>query len=113
MRTKLKLIRESKLHRLLPETKETSRLEASGVVVVEQSTCLVIFDGRHRVAEIQLMLEPHKSNRLIPVVGIGPGFEDIAVDFDDDRIFLLVEAMAEAEKLACEKSRRTWIACSA
>lgn len=97
MSIKLKLVRESKLHRLLPEMKKSSRLEASGVVVVDQSTCLVIFDNLHLVGEINLFLEPHKSNRSIALVGIGPGFEDIAVDFDAGRTFLLVEAMLEAD----------------
>ena len=41
MSRKLELVREEKLFRLLPGRKEGSRLEASGVAVLDDTTALV------------------------------------------------------------------------
>ena len=45
MSDKLELVREQKLYKLLPGKKKSSRLEASGVALVDDSTALVIFDS--------------------------------------------------------------------
>jgi hypothetical protein len=42
---RLALIREEKLFRLIPGRTRKSRLEASGVALIDQSTALVVFDS--------------------------------------------------------------------
>ena len=54
MSRKLELVREAKLFRLLPGKKESSRLEASGVALVDDTTALVIFDNLNQIARIDL-----------------------------------------------------------
>jgi hypothetical protein len=50
MSRKLELVREEKLFRLLPGRKESSRLEASGIALVDDTTALVVFDNLNQVA---------------------------------------------------------------
>jgi len=57
MSRKLELVREEKLFRLLPGRKESSRLEASGVALLDGTTALVIFDNLNHVARIDLSLK--------------------------------------------------------
>lgn len=94
---KLELVREEKLHRLIPGLKKRARLEASGIALVDDATALVVFDNRHEVARIGLPLEPHAANRLLPAPGPGAGFEDIAVDREGGRVFCLVEALEDVD----------------
>jgi len=94
---KLELIREEKLYRLFPGKKKSSRLEASGVALLDEETALVIFDNLNLVARIDLSLEPSKKNRLFPVPSIGEGFEDIAIDHDGRRIFCIIETMEDTD----------------
>lgn len=101
MQPKLKLIREAKLHKILPDCDKKSRLEASGVVVVDETNCAVIFDNRKQIANIKLSLESHADNRLINVLSLSEGFEDLAVDFDADRVFLLIECLEDANGVLC------------
>lgn len=56
MAQKLELIREEKLFRLLPRRTEKSRLEASGVALLDETTALVVFDNLNQVARIDLSL---------------------------------------------------------
>ena len=53
MSGKLELVREEKLFRLLPGRRESSRLEASGVALVDDKTALVVFDNLNQVARHQ------------------------------------------------------------
>jgi hypothetical protein len=95
MSRKLELVREEKLFRLLPGRKESSRLEASGVALVDDTTALVVFDNLNQVARINLSLKPRASNRLFPAPSLGSGFEDIAIDHRHGRAFCLIEAMED------------------
>ena len=89
MSRKLELVREEKLFRLLPGRKESSRLEASGIALVDDTTALVVFDNLNQVARINLSLKRRASNRLLPAPSLGSGFEDIAIDHRHGRAFCL------------------------
>src|SRR5579872_973735 len=95
MSRKLELIREEKLFRLLPGKKETSRLEASGVAIVDDKTALVIFDNFNQIARVDLSLKRRKANGLQPAPSLGSGFEDIAIDDKTGRVFCLIEALED------------------
>ena len=95
MSRKLELVREEKLFRLLPGRKESSRLEASGIALVDDTTALVVFDNLNQVARINLSLKRRASNRLLPSPSLGSGFEDIAIDHRHGRAFCLIEAMED------------------
>jgi hypothetical protein len=99
MSRKLELIREAKLYRLLPGKKERSRLEASGVALVDDKTALVIFDNLNQIARIDLSLKRRPANGLIPAPSLGAGFEDIAIDSRQGRIFCLIEALEDFDGL--------------
>jgi hypothetical protein len=92
MCTELELVREEKLHELLRKKDKDSELEASGVYVMDKSTCYVIFDNLNKVAVINLSLKPHDSNRIISVLNVGTGFEDITYDPRKERFYLIIEA---------------------
>ena len=66
MSRKLELVREEKLFRLLPGKTERSRLEASGVALLDDKTALVVFDNLNQVARIDLSLKRRGSNVLLP-----------------------------------------------
>jgi len=78
---------------------ESSRLEASGVALVDAKTALVVFDNLNQVARIDLSLKRRASNRLMPAPSLGSGFEDIAIDSRHSRVFCLVEAMEDFDGL--------------
>ena len=98
MSGKLELVREEKLFRLLPG-RRSSRLEASGVALVDDKTALVVFDNLNQVARIDLSLKRRASNRLMPAPSLGLGFEDIAIDSRHGRVFCLIEAMEDVDGL--------------
>lgn len=95
MSRKLELIREEKLFRLLPGKKETSRLEASGVAIVDDKTALVIFDNFNQIARVDLSLKRRATNGLQPAPSLGSGFEDIAIDDKTGHVFCLIEALED------------------
>ena len=99
MSRKLELVREEKLFRLLPDRRESGRLEASGVALVDDKTALVVFDNLNQVARIDLSLKRRASNRLLPAPSLGSGFEDIAIDDRHGRVFCLIEAMEDFDGL--------------
>ena len=99
MSPKLELVREEKLFRLLQGKRESGRLEASGVALVDDKTALVVFDNLNQVARIDLSLKRRASNRLLPAPSLGLGFEDIAVDSRHGRVFCLIEAMEDFDGL--------------
>jgi hypothetical protein len=99
MAEKLELVREEKLYRLLPGTTKDSRLEASGVALVTDTTALVAFDNMNRVARVDVSLEPRHTNRFFSAPSLGVGFEDIATDRKDGRVFCLVEALEDGDGL--------------
>jgi hypothetical protein len=92
---KLELIREEKLFRLLPGRTKHSRLEASGVTLVDENTALVVFDNLNQVARIDLSLKRQASNALLPAPSLGSGFEDICIDHRSRRVFCLVESVED------------------
>jgi hypothetical protein len=94
---KLELVGEEKLYRLLPGQQKNSRLEASGVALIDDRTALVVFDNLRQVARVELSLEPRKTNRFLPAPGLGTGFEDIAMDARGGRVFCLIEALEDGD----------------
>jgi hypothetical protein len=92
---KLELIREEKLFRLLPGRTKHSRLEASGIALVDVSTALVVFDNLNQVARIDLSFKRQTRNALLPAPSLGSGFEDICIDHRDRRVFCLVESVED------------------
>jgi hypothetical protein len=92
---KLELIREEKLFRLLPGRTKHSRLEASGVALVDEHTALVVFDNLNQVARIDLSLKRQAKNALLPAPSLGSGFEDICIDHRSRRVFCLVESVED------------------
>jgi hypothetical protein len=98
MSRRLELVRESKLYRLLPAKKESSRLEASGVALLNDSTALVVFDNLNQIARVDLSLERRKSNGLQPAPSLGIGFEDITHDDKSGRVFCLIEALEDFDR---------------
>ena len=91
MKTKLELVREKKLYKLLPGRKKKSPLEASGVAVVD-GYAYIIFDSLNLIGKVDPSLEPNDSNKLIPALSIGTGFEDITFDPRKRRFYLIIEA---------------------
>src|SRR5262245_35625970 len=92
---KLELIRESKLFRLIPGRTKKSRLEASGVALVDDATALVVFDSLNQIASIDVSLRPSRQNRLWPAPSLGAGFEDVAADDTLGGVFGLVESVED------------------
>ena len=82
MKAKLELVREQKLYKLLPGRKKKSPLEASGVTVVN-GNAYIIFDSLNLVGKVDPSLKSGRSNRLIPALSPGTGFEDITFDHED------------------------------
>ena len=97
MSRKLELVREEKLFRLLPGSQESSRLEASGVALLDDTTALVIFDNLNYIASIDVSLKNRSRNRLLPAPSLGWGFEDIAVDIKRGHSFCLIEALEDLD----------------
>jgi hypothetical protein len=94
---KLELVREQKLYRLLPGRTQSSRLEASGVALVDDSTALVVFDNLNLVARVDVSLERRPTNRFLPAPSLGIGFEDLAIDRQGRRAFCLIEALEDVD----------------
>jgi len=94
---KLELLREEKLFRLLPGRTKHSRLEASGVALVDDKTALVVFDNINQVARIDLSFKRHPSNALLAAPSLGLGFEDITIDQRAHRVFCLVESVEDCD----------------
>jgi hypothetical protein len=92
---RLELIREEKLFRLIPGRTRTSRLEASGVAVIDDSTVIVAFDNLNQIARIDLSLERSRRNRLWHAPSLGAGFEDIAADARLGSTFGLIESVED------------------
>src|SRR5262245_37993484 len=95
MSRRLELIREAKLYRLLPGQKESSRLEASGVALVHDTTALVVFDNLNQIARVDLSLKRGSRNGFLPAPSLGLGFEDITIDDRDGHTFCLIESLED------------------
>lgn len=92
---KLELIREEKLFRLIPGRTKNSRLEASGVALVDRSTVFVVFDNLNQIARIDVSLKRSKRNGLWHAPSLGAGFEDIASDTRRGATFGLIESVED------------------
>jgi hypothetical protein len=96
---KLELIREEKLFRLLPGRTKRSRLEASGVALIDDHTALVVFDNLNQVARIDLSLKRKARNALLPAPSLGSGFEDVCIDHRHRKVFCLIESVEDFDGL--------------
>ncbi|UCH49844.1 MAG: hypothetical protein JSU95_08815 [Betaproteobacteria bacterium] len=96
MKAKLELVREQKLYKLLPGRKKKSPLEASGVTVLN-GNAYVIFDSLNLVGKVNPSLKSGRSNRLIPALSPGTGFEDITFDPQAQRFYLIIEAEEDTD----------------
>ena len=92
---KLELIREEKLFRLIPGRTKNSRLEASGIALVDRSTALVAFDNLNQIARVDLSLERSRRNALWHTPSLGAGFEDLATDSRRGATFGLIESVED------------------
>jgi hypothetical protein len=92
---RLELIREEKLFRLIPGRTKKSRLEASGVALVGDSTALVVFDSLNQIARIDVSLKRSRRNGIWPAPSLGAGFEDIATDAKHGATFGLIESVED------------------
>jgi len=93
---RLELVREEKVFRLLPGKKKR-KLEASGVALLDDITAMVIFDNLNCVARVDLSLQYQDKNKLLPAPSLGTGFEDICIDYQEKRMFCLIEALEDAD----------------
>ena len=91
MRT-LELIRESKLHALLPGSAQNSHLEASGVVA-QASHFLIIFDNLGQVARIAASCLPSDGNEWLGERDGATGHEDLTYSARHQRFYGLIEAV--------------------
>jgi len=91
----LELVREEKLFRLIPGRTKTSRLEASGIALVDDSTALVVFDSLNQIARIDVSLKRSRRNGIWPAPSLGAGFEDIAADARLGSTFGLIESVED------------------
>lgn len=92
----LELVKEEKLFRLIPGKKKR-KLEASGVALLDDTTALVIFDNLNLIALVDLSLQLQDKNKLIPAPGLGTGFEDICIDYQEKHVFCLIEALEDVD----------------
>jgi hypothetical protein len=98
----LTLVRETKLFELLPDADESTRLEASGVEIVDDHL-LIVLDGFSSIVRLPFERDP---------LTIGPGefvgeagtdgYEDLSFNPEDRRILLLREAVAHDGAFAGE-----------
>jgi hypothetical protein len=93
--TRLELIREAKLFRLIPGRTKKSRLEASGVALMDDSTVFVAFDNLNQIARIDVSLMRSRHNGIWHTPSLGAGFEDIATDPTRRSTFGLIEAVED------------------
>ena len=91
------MIREEKLFRLIPGRTKNSRLEASGVALVNHTTALVVFDNLNQIARIEVSLKRSRQNRLWHAPSLGAGFEDVAADGRLGSTFGLIESVEDLD----------------
>jgi hypothetical protein len=92
---RLELVREEKLFRLIPGRTKNSRLEASGVALINDSTALVAFDNLNQIARIDVSLKRSRRNGIWHTPSLGAGFEDIATDATGRSTFGLIESVED------------------
>jgi hypothetical protein len=92
---RLEVIREEKLFRLIPGRTRESRLEASGVALIDDSTAFVAFDNLSQIARVDVSLKRSRRNGLWRAPSLGAGFEDIATNRARGSTFGLIEAVED------------------
>lgn len=92
---RLELIREEKLFRLIPGRTKDSRLEASGIALIDNSTAFVAFDNLNQIARVDVSLKRSRGNGFWRAPSLGAGFEDIATDRARGITFALIEAVED------------------
>jgi hypothetical protein len=90
----LELIRESKLHALLPGEHKTGKLEASGVVA-QAGHFLIVFDNLGQVARITASCLPSHGNTWLGKGDGATGHEDLAYSARNQRFYGLIEAVRD------------------
>jgi len=88
----LELIRESKLHALIPECSANRRLEASGVVA-QDSHFIIIFDNLGQVARVAASCLPSDGNGWLGERDAVAGLEDLTYCARHQRFYGLIEAV--------------------
>ena len=94
---RLELIREAKLFRLIPGRTRDSRLEASGVALIDDSTAFIAFDNLNQIARVDVSLKRSPRNGFWRAPSLGAGFEDIATDRARRATFGLIEAVEDCD----------------
>src|SRR5918995_4245642 len=92
---RLELIREAKLFRVIPGRTKDSRLEASGVALIDDATAFVAFDNLNQIARVDVSLKRSRRNGFWRAPALGAGFEDIATDRARGVTFGLIEAVED------------------
>ncbi len=98
----LELVRESKIHELLSECDEDSRLEASGVVS-KDGFSYVVFDNIPDIARLDNALSLDADNRLVRQQGEGRDFEDITFDDGLQRFLVVQESHVDERGRHCPR----------
>jgi hypothetical protein len=89
----LELVKESKIHTLLPGGKAIDRFEASGVYYKDGAS-YVIFDNTPHIAVLADSLAPgDERHTLLRQRGELTGFEDITFDPERQRYYMVLEAL--------------------
>ena len=88
----LQLVKERKLHQLLPGGTVDDRHEASGVCV-RDGYFYVIFDNSPHIARLDRSLADSPSNTLLRQRGESAGFEDVAFHQQERRYLIIIEAL--------------------
>jgi hypothetical protein len=88
----LKLVQESKIRDLLPNSSASKRFEASGVLA-KGTDYFVVFDDRTALARITNDFRSTSSNVLIGTAPLKGGYEGIAYNAEKHRFYLLVESL--------------------
>jgi hypothetical protein len=87
----LVLLRQSKLHHLLPGCTKHTRLEASGVTAKDDQL-FVIFDNLGKIARVEQTIAPDGNHGWLDEDDERGGFEDITYSPHRDGFFALIEA---------------------
>jgi hypothetical protein len=92
----LVLVRERKLHDLLPGGKKSTRWEASGVLV-RDGHYYVAFDNRTDVGRIAANLDHDAENELVGASNGAHGYEGISYNPGRERYYLLAESREHSD----------------
>jgi hypothetical protein len=92
----LSLVKDSKIHDLLPRDESNKRWEASGILVKDERY-FVVFDNRTEIARFANDLQPNGTNGLFGMAHAERGYEGITYNSAKKRFYLLVEAREQKD----------------